>query len=320
MSSMEALKEINGLEEIFVNKQEPHIYFLTRNNEVVYVGQSERPIGSRILDHARENKKEFDCAYALRVEEKDSLSIVEGFFINKLSPVYNKVLPCTAEVCGYSELEKVLVDWRNGKLRNKESKIKAVKQKITEYVQEHASELPEWKKKYYEWKRAKNERWVTVSERLPDGDHKVKIHSIEPWDPPDTWRYTGDMLQVYFLGGEFGNQSATMLFNLPDNCVVGKNTKLGKLARAVFDEEQFKRPFDYYNDLLGKEVMVNIETQYVNSHMSLPKVTRFWGVNEVQLTKSEKIKRTLQKARKNTVEILPKRKKIDLNRVRAKVS
>ena len=56
MEKIEALKEIEGLKQFIVGTFEPHIYFLTKNNEVVYVGQSEKPIGERILSHARERK------------------------------------------------------------------------------------------------------------------------------------------------------------------------------------------------------------------------------------------------------------------------
>ena len=327
---MEAKKQIKGLEEIqgvkdfLFNKTEPHIYFLTKNDVVVYVGQSEKPIGQRIGNHAQDRKKEFDGAYTLKVDRKDQLSIVEGFFINKLSPLYNKTLPCTAEVCGYTDLEHVLQDWESGKLKNKENKIKNKIQKINKILADAPSQLPEWKQRYYEWKRAKDERWVTVSERLPDGIHQVKIHSIEPWEPPESWVYAGDMLQVFFLGGEHGNQSDTMLFNLPDNCIVGKGTKLGKLAKAVFQEDQIKRPFDYYNDLIGKEIIINVETQHTSSHMAHPKITSFWAIGEFgeqQRSKTQKLKDYLKKGRrKKPSDSLGKRKKIDLDRVRAKVS
>ena len=322
MNKVKDLKEIGNLEEIVLRKTEPHVYFLTKNDEVVYVGQSSNKIGNRILDHARQNKKEFDSAYALRVENREQLNIIEGFFINKFSPLYNKNLPCSAEVCAYDDLEHVLDDLVHGKLQPKQAKIENVKRKVMDYVEEHPLGLPDWKKKYYEWKRAKDERWVTVSELLPDGDHKVKIHSIEPFEPPDTWIVSGDMVQVFFLGGQHGNQSATYLFKIPDNCIVGKNTKLGKLAKAAFKEDQVIKPFDYYNDLLGKEVMISVETGYSNSHVSFSKVIRVWAVGpygEAQLTKTQKIKALINRAKRKPSDSLRKKKKIDLDRVRANV-
>jgi hypothetical protein len=63
------------------------IYFLTLNNEVVYVGQS-IDIPSRVTNH-RISKKTFDRVFFLRVPA-DHLLEVEKNFIKTLNPKYNQ--------------------------------------------------------------------------------------------------------------------------------------------------------------------------------------------------------------------------------------
>ena len=68
----------------------PGVYFLVFESEVVYVGQSMRPVG-RIMDHLKEKQKIFDRCYLLPVAESD-LVRVEAAFIRELRPIYNTQL------------------------------------------------------------------------------------------------------------------------------------------------------------------------------------------------------------------------------------
>ena len=65
------------------------IYFLIKNNEVVYVGQSKNGI-SRIFFH-KYTKKDFDNLYFINCKEKE-LSTLENYYITKYKPLYNKTL------------------------------------------------------------------------------------------------------------------------------------------------------------------------------------------------------------------------------------
>ena len=68
----------------------PAVYFLTLNNEVVYVGQSVGLFG-RIEEHTQH--KEFDSVYFLPVPRSE-LNEVEAAFIRALRPKLNTGNPC----------------------------------------------------------------------------------------------------------------------------------------------------------------------------------------------------------------------------------
>ena len=61
------------------------VYFLCRDREVVYVGQS-KVVAGRVGAHL--GQKTFDFAFCMRVPESD-LNYVEGQFISALQPEYN---------------------------------------------------------------------------------------------------------------------------------------------------------------------------------------------------------------------------------------
>lgn len=61
------------------------VYFLTRGDDVVYVGQTTCGI-SRPVSHKEE--KDFDCIYILPCDAKD-LNRLEGYYIDKYTPEYN---------------------------------------------------------------------------------------------------------------------------------------------------------------------------------------------------------------------------------------
>jgi hypothetical protein len=63
----------------------PGIYFLCRDGEVVYVGQSKQ-VAKRIGCHLYD--KEFDFAFCMRIPESD-LDFVEGEIVRHLKPKFN---------------------------------------------------------------------------------------------------------------------------------------------------------------------------------------------------------------------------------------
>lgn len=64
-----------------------YIYFLIKNEEVVYVGQTSK--GLCIIYQHLDNKV-FDKVYLLKVEDKNDLNKLELFYIFKYKPLYNK--------------------------------------------------------------------------------------------------------------------------------------------------------------------------------------------------------------------------------------
>lgn len=69
------------------------VYFLVRNNEVVYVGQTRNGVG-RIRQH---KDKVFDSVYILNCNS-DDLNDLEDMFIVKYNPEYNQVLNSSAHI------------------------------------------------------------------------------------------------------------------------------------------------------------------------------------------------------------------------------
>jgi hypothetical protein len=63
------------------------IYFLIKDHQVVYVGQSVSAI-ARIITHINEDRKEFGGAFFLPVP-KHLLGLVEQSFIKSIRPLYN---------------------------------------------------------------------------------------------------------------------------------------------------------------------------------------------------------------------------------------
>ena len=79
---MFTLEDIQGL------RKKTGIYFLIKNDVVVYVGQS-IDIYTRVLEHKFENKKEFDNVKALVIEDNTKREIYEMSFISILKPKCN---------------------------------------------------------------------------------------------------------------------------------------------------------------------------------------------------------------------------------------
>jgi excinuclease UvrABC nuclease subunit len=64
------------------------VYFLIRNERIVYVGKS-TDIYSRLNTHITDKKKEFDSFYVLKTTE---LNTTEKHYIETLKPEYNIAL------------------------------------------------------------------------------------------------------------------------------------------------------------------------------------------------------------------------------------
>lgn len=65
------------------------VYFLIKNKEIVYVGQS-RDIMSRLAAHLGDDSKIFD-SYAILPTTFTMLSVLESKYIKKFQPIHNKV-------------------------------------------------------------------------------------------------------------------------------------------------------------------------------------------------------------------------------------
>ena len=79
------IRELCGLKKIPQGDYAPCVYFLCKNDRVVYVGQS-ISVAGRISTHTKD--KDFDEVYLIHVP-KESLNEVESAFIRHLSPVLN---------------------------------------------------------------------------------------------------------------------------------------------------------------------------------------------------------------------------------------
>jgi len=65
------------------------VYLLSKNNEIVYVGQSNGYLLSRISTHLKD--KDFDKVYYIAVKPKDDLNALERTIISKYNPKLNTV-------------------------------------------------------------------------------------------------------------------------------------------------------------------------------------------------------------------------------------
>lgn len=64
------------------------IYFLYRNDEIVYIGKS-KDISRRIHEHLVRKEKEFDSYKFFKVGGTVNLDEIETHFIRKYRPIYN---------------------------------------------------------------------------------------------------------------------------------------------------------------------------------------------------------------------------------------
>ncbi len=84
-----SLSKLNNLQYFKDNKGHPCIYFLVKNNEVVYVGKSTY-LMQRVLTHQVNRQKDFDEVFWLSVPQEE-LGETEKAFIRLLRPRYNLV-------------------------------------------------------------------------------------------------------------------------------------------------------------------------------------------------------------------------------------
>lgn len=76
--------------EFFPIKHKTGIYFLYDEDEIVYIGKSNKGIGKRIKDHCREDDKQFTKVVVYSIENVADTNIVELYLIALHSPKYNK--------------------------------------------------------------------------------------------------------------------------------------------------------------------------------------------------------------------------------------
>lgn len=68
------------------------IYFLYKNNKIVYIGKSDNNIFRRICDHYEEKSKEFDSFTFKKYDVSNkALLKIESILIKKYSPICNKI-------------------------------------------------------------------------------------------------------------------------------------------------------------------------------------------------------------------------------------
>lgn len=86
-----SIEEIQDLPKLPLPPIHCGVYFLFRDGEVVYVGQSIN-IASRVYSHIKEGKKDFDCYSFFECSCKD-LDRLEAALICKFDPEYNATIP-----------------------------------------------------------------------------------------------------------------------------------------------------------------------------------------------------------------------------------
>ena len=79
-----SISNVPNLQQIPKNEYQPGIYFLCKDSEVIYVGQSVSP-SSRIGTHSGDKTKDFDRVYLLPTPQSE-LNDVEAAFIHHLMP------------------------------------------------------------------------------------------------------------------------------------------------------------------------------------------------------------------------------------------
>lgn len=101
------------------------IYFLIKNKEVVYVGQTKNGI-FRPLSHYK--NKDFDTIHIMYCEEKE-LDILEDKYIAKYNPKYNKTYNLNIN-CGLERCKNKLNSYFNNNYNGKKIRIDKMKEII----------------------------------------------------------------------------------------------------------------------------------------------------------------------------------------------
>jgi excinuclease UvrABC nuclease subunit len=86
LDKFDALKHLEREEENY------KVYFLLRNEEVIYIGQTIN-IRQRINSHSLEGRIDYDDVYYIECNENQHVNIVEAKYIKKYNPIYNRNKP-----------------------------------------------------------------------------------------------------------------------------------------------------------------------------------------------------------------------------------
>ena len=79
----------NIVNDYYYEKQ-TGVYFLMKNNNVVYVGKSQRCINNRVINHKK--NKDFDDVYFISITPCfANIDIAEYVYINVFNPKYNVI-------------------------------------------------------------------------------------------------------------------------------------------------------------------------------------------------------------------------------------
>ena len=79
--------ELESLESYPINLISSGVYFLKQNDVLVYIGCSSN-ISTRIIEHVKMDKKEFNN-YSFFCVPEEEMKIIERYLINKFLPKYN---------------------------------------------------------------------------------------------------------------------------------------------------------------------------------------------------------------------------------------
>jgi hypothetical protein len=82
------LSGVRGLRQMKSDDFPCFVYFLLKNEEVVYVGQTSKPWPLRILDHIEAGQKDFDDVWFTPVD-RQSINAVERAYIRQFRPKHN---------------------------------------------------------------------------------------------------------------------------------------------------------------------------------------------------------------------------------------
>jgi hypothetical protein len=74
-----------------------YVYFLKKNGEVVYVGQTQATAINRANRPNSHQDKDYDSFDIIKIDDSMDINIVESYYIMKHKPKYNKSLPIAKE-------------------------------------------------------------------------------------------------------------------------------------------------------------------------------------------------------------------------------
>lgn len=87
----------------FINQNLPGIYFLLRNNKIVYVGQCKKGL-ARLYAHCSDKK--FD-GYYFKQCDVENLNNIEAYYICNFEPQYNQTIPSNEYFKSKSQLKEI---------------------------------------------------------------------------------------------------------------------------------------------------------------------------------------------------------------------